>query len=237
MAEHPSIATTVFAIEELLESILIYLSIDRLLLLKRVCSQWNHVITHSPSLQKILFLRPATLLSLSTREHNPLFETYLKTISYADGPTSTSTKAPSAHLEMNPKIMRTLLTKCPPSWRSMLAFQPPCSYNLTMPSLSVFDITVKEKHEGHVPIMVAVELASKRVEQEAERKRNRRISLDSALRGRFALVREGRLVKEGEGLKRRRGENGDGDGDGDGEPSGVMEARRRAIEIAIGSSG
>jgi hypothetical protein len=214
----------VFAIEELLESILAYLSIDRLLILKRVCHEWNRVIATSPSLQKILFVRPAP--SRSAREHNPLFEDYLKTIGYAEPHTPAA-----AHVEMNPNVMRRLINGCPKSWREMTMFQPPCPYYLTMPSISVFDITVKFKNEASVPIMRAVELANHIVELEAEKKRRARSTLDHALRGRFARVMEGRLVKDGETLKRRRGEHDAGPSDAG------LELRRRAIEVGSGSLG
>lgn len=211
----------VFAIEELLESVLIYMSIDRLLILKRVCSNWNRVISTSPVLQKIQFIRPAP--SLSEREHNPLFEDYLKAIGYAEPQTSAS-----AHLEMNPNVLRRLIQNCPKSWRDMLAFQPPCPYYLTMPSISVFDITVKFKNDANVPIMRAVELANHIVELEQEKKRQARSTLESAIRGRFARVIEGKLLKEGESLKRRRSIQ-------DGGPSDLSELRREAIGIATGS--
>jgi hypothetical protein len=219
-----SAVARVFAIEELLESVLVFLSIDRLLILKRVCHEWNRVIASSPALQKILFMRPAP--SRSAREHNPLFEDYLKTIGYAE-PQATA----AAHVEMNPNVMRRLINGCPKSWREMTMFQPPCPYYLTMPSISVFDITVKFKNEANVPIMRAVELANHIVELEAEKKRTSRSTLDHALRGRFARVMDGRLVKEGETLKRRRIDQEAG-------PSNSgMELRRRAIEVGTGSSG
>lgn len=195
-----SAASRVLGIEELLESILIYMSIDRLLMLKRVCREWGRVIATSPALQKIQFIRPA--VRRAEREHNPLFEDYLKTIAYAPPGESSC-----AHLELSPNVMRRLIHQCPKSWRKQYMFQPPAPYYLTMPSASVFDITVKFKNSADVPIMVAVEKAHWIVELEAEKKRKARSTLDQALRHTFARVSHGRLL-EGETLKRRRVEVG-----------------------------
>jgi len=211
----------VFGIDELLESILIYMSIDRLLLLKRVCSDWKRVISSSPSLQKIMFLRPAILRSV--REHNPLFEDYFKVIGYAEDARS------SARLEISPNVMRRLLHHYPKSWREMTMFQPPAPYWLIMNSASIFDITVKFLNDANVPIMKAVEKANLTMELKAEKKRKARSSLDHALRGGFARVQGGTLLKEGETLKRQRG---DVDGPVDGIP-----VRRRILEVAGTSAG
>jgi hypothetical protein len=221
MAE--SAASRVFAIEELLESVLIYISIDRLLILRRVCTQFNRVIRTSPQLLKIQFLRPAPLRKV--REHNPLFEDYCKDIAYADPDSKTS----SAQLNITPTEMRRLLDQCPQSWRNMIMFQPPAPYWFIMPSVSMSDINVKFLNDANVPLMHAIEKASWIIELEVEKKRKRRSTLDQALRGGFARVLDGRLLKQGEKLKRRIDEL-EGPAEG-------LEMRQQSLEIASSSSG
>jgi hypothetical protein len=221
MAE--SAAARVFAIEELLESVLVYISIDRLLILKRVCAQFNRVIKTSPQLLKIQFLRPAPLRQI--REHNPLFEDFCKDIAYAEPDSKTS----SAHLKLCPTKMKRLLDHCPDGWREMIMLQPPAPYWLVLPSVSMFDINVKFLNEANVPFMQSVEKAYRILELEADKKRKRRSTLDKALRGGFARVIDGQLLKQGETLKRRIGEL-------DGTVEGV-EMRQRSLEVASSSSG
>jgi hypothetical protein len=220
MAE--SVASRVFGIEELLESILVYISVDRLLILKRVCSQFDRVIKTSPQLLKIQFLRAAPLQQI--REHNPLFEDYCTDIAYAQP----DDVLKSAHLKINPTEVKRLLRQCPGSWREMSMLQPPSAYWLVMPSVSMFDINVKFLNEATVPFMRAVEKANQIMELELEKKRKRRTTLDRALRGGFARVMDGRLLKQGGSLKRQFGELE--------EPGDGLEMGQRGLEIASASS-
>ena len=56
----PKMADSVFAVPELLECVLLQLPTRNLLHAQKVCKQWRHVITTSPSIQKALFLRAGT---------------------------------------------------------------------------------------------------------------------------------------------------------------------------------
>jgi len=195
-----SATSRVFDIDELLEGILVYLSIDRLLVVKRVCTQWHYLISSSPRLQKIMFTRAD--VSRPVRDHNPLFKHYFQDITCADdvGSSNKDGKLPRAHLKLSPNCMRRLIHQCPKGWRAMSMFQPPCPYRLTMPSASIFDITVKFLNDADVPIMQAVEKANLFVELEADKKRNARDNLDRELRERFARVVNRRLVTGGEAV-------------------------------------
>jgi hypothetical protein len=192
--QYPAIAE-VFQTAELLEQILSDLSIDRLLVLKRVSRYWNVIISTSPALQRILYQRADT--SRETRAYNPLFEDYFSDIACADVPmTSIGSKGPPAHLKISPTQMRKLLHNCPKTLKSMTMFQPPCRYWLTLPSASLWDFTVKFINEANVPIVKAVEKASMIVELEADKRRNLRRNLEHELRlgGRGAGMRHQQRV-------------------------------------------
>jgi hypothetical protein len=193
MTRQYSAVAEVFKTAELLEQILSDLSIDRLLVLKRVSRFWNAVISTSPTLQRVLYQRPDT--SRATRDYNPLFEDYFSDIACAEVPMPTSSsKGPPAHLKISPIQMRKLLHKCPQALRSMTMFQPPCRYWLTLPSATLWDFTVKFINEADVPIMRAVEKANLIVELEADKRRNLRINLEHELR----------LGRRGAGMRHRQ---------------------------------
>lgn len=167
---------------ELLEQILADLSIDRLLVLKRVSRYWNAIISSSPVLQRILYQKPDT--ARAKREYNPLFEDYFSDIACADDvPTApTDSKGRPAHLKISPMQMRKLLHKCPKTLKSMTMFQPPCRYWILLPSASLWDFTVKFINEADVPIVRAVEKANMIVELEADKRRHLRRNLENELR-------------------------------------------------------
>jgi hypothetical protein len=191
-----SAASRVFAIDELLEEILVYLSIDRVLLAKRVCRNWHRLIASSPSLQRILFKRVD--LSRPVREYNPQFEKFFQDIGCNDDTTGDSRSIP-ASLKITPQSMRRLILRCPKEWRSMTMFQPPCPYWLTMPSASIFHgINIKFLNEANVPVMKAVERANLMVELEADKIRHARSNrghLDQTLSRRFARGVNSKLVR------------------------------------------
>jgi hypothetical protein len=191
-----SAASRVFAIDELLEEILVYLSIDRLLLAKRVCRNWCRLVSSSPSLQRILYRRVD--VSRPLREYNPLFEDFFQNIGCKDDATEGANSTP-ASLKISPQSMRRLILHCPDEWKSMTMFQPPCPYWLTMPSASIFHgINVKFLNEAHVPVMRAVERANWVVEMEAEKirhARSNRGNLNQTLSRRFARGVNSRLVR------------------------------------------
>jgi hypothetical protein len=191
-----SAASCVFAIDELLEEILVYLSIDRVLLAKRVCRNWHRLIASSPSLQRILFKRVD--LSRPVREYNPLFENLFQDIGCKDDTTGDSKSIP-ASLKITPQSMRKLILHCPKEWKSMTMFQPPCPYWLTMPSASIFHgINIKFLNEANVPVMKAVERANWMVEMEADKIRHARSNrghLDQTLSRRFARGVNSKLVR------------------------------------------
>jgi len=193
-----SAASRVFAIDELLENILLYLSINHLLTAKRVSHQFFRLISGSPSLQRILFARAD--LNRPLREHNPLFEDYFVDIACDDDvtPPKDEEKPPPALLKISPISMRKLIHRCPKEWRTMSMFQPPCPYWLTLESASIFVINVKFLNDANVPIMRAVEKANWIVEMEAEKKRRARSNLEQTMRGNFARVVNRRLVRDGE---------------------------------------
>ncbi|KIW07644.1 hypothetical protein, variant [Verruconis gallopava] len=182
MTPHASAVMEVLHTAELLEQILSDLSIDRLLIVKRVCRFWNAVISTSPSLQRNLYQRPD--LSRDIRDYNPLFEDFFSDIGCADVPmrSQNGSRGPPAHLKISPIQMRKLLTKCPPALRTMSMFQPPCRYWLTLPSASPWDFTVKFMNEADTPVMRAVEKASMIIELEADKRRNLRRNLEHRLR-------------------------------------------------------
>jgi hypothetical protein len=192
-----SAAARVFAIDELLEEILVYLSIDRVLLAKRVCRNWHCLVSSSPSLQRILYKRVD--LSRPRREYNPLFEDFFQNIGCKDEITGDGTKSTPASLKISPQSMRRLMLHCPKEWKSMTMFQPPCPYWLTMPSASIFHgINVKFLNEANVPVMRAVEKANWIVEMEADKirhARSNRGNLDQTLSRRFARGVNSRLVR------------------------------------------
>jgi hypothetical protein len=192
-----SAASRVFAIDELLEEILVYLSIDRVLLAKRVCRSWHRLVASSPSLQRILFKRVD--LSRPIREYNPLFEDFFQNIGCEDDATRDGAKSIPASLKISPLSMRKLILHCPKEWKSMTMFQPPCPYWLTMPSASIFHgINIKFLNEANVPVMKAVERAKWMVEMEADKIRHARTNrghLDQTLSRRFARGVNSRLVR------------------------------------------
>jgi hypothetical protein len=181
MTPQASAVAEVFQTAELLEQILADLSIDRLLILKRVSRFWNAIISTSPQLQRILYQRADT--SRERREFNPLFEDYFSDIACADVPIeSTGSKGPPAQLRISPLKMRKLIHKCPQALKTMTMFQPPCRYWLTLPSASLWNFTVKFVNEADVPIIRAVEKANMIVELEAEKRRNLPRNLEQQLR-------------------------------------------------------
>ncbi|KAE9991012.1 hypothetical protein Vi05172_g160 [Venturia inaequalis] len=197
MATLETAASRVFAIDELLEEILTYLSIDRVLLAKRVCRNWNRLIASSPSLQRILFKR--TDLSRPLRAYNPLFEDFFEDIGCKNDVTGEGGKPVPASLKISPQSMRKLILHCPREWKSMTMFQPPCPYWLTMPSASIFHgINVKFLNEANVPVMKGVEKANWIMETEADKirlARTNRAHLDQTLSRRFARGVNSRLAR------------------------------------------
>lgn len=190
-------ASRVLAIDELLEEILIYLSIDRVLLAKRVCRNWLHLIASSPRLQRILFKRID--LSPPLRTYNPLFEDFFHNIGCKDDATTDGDKLIPASLKISPQSMRKLILHCPKEWKNMTMFQPPCPYWLTMPSASIFHgINIKFMNEAHVPVVKAVEKANWMVEMEADKirlARTHRSHLDQTLSRRFGRGVNSRLAR------------------------------------------
>jgi len=181
MATEQSAAIEVFQTAELLEQILSDLSIDRLLILKRVSRFWNAMINTSPSLQRTLYQRIDT--SREVRSYNPLFEDYFSDIACADVPIKPceGTKGRPAHLKISPMQMRKLLKRCPQALRTMSMFQPPCRYWLTLPSASPWNFTVKFMNEADMPVIKAIEKANMIVELEADKRRNLRRNLELEL--------------------------------------------------------
>ena len=173
-----SAANEVFQTAELLEQILSDLTIDRLLILKRVSRFWHALINTSPSLQRNLYQRVDT--SREHRAHNPLFEDYFSDIGFGEVPMDPSKSKP-AHLKISPMQMRKLLKRCPNALRTMSMFQPPCRYWLTLPSASPFHFTVKFINEANMPVVKAVEKANMIVELEADKRRNLRRNLEIEL--------------------------------------------------------
>jgi hypothetical protein len=157
-----SATSRALGIDELLESILVNLSIVQLLPLKQVCSRWNGVISNSPAIQKILFLRPD---AHSTVERiNPLFHSHLPTSYTTEGETG-----PLSHFVVSSDLLHLLKSRVPGAWRSMLMFQPPQRYNLTLRASASNSFAVDLPIGADEPIMVAVERAAAIIQLEEQR--------------------------------------------------------------------
>lgn len=179
--EIQSAASEVFQTAELLEQILSDLSIDRLLIVKRVSKFWNAVVDTSPELQRIMYLRANT--KLDSRQYNPLFEDFFSDIGCAGKARKIdASREPPAHLKISGPQMRKLLRTCPQALRSMSMFQPPCPFFLTLPSMAPWNFTVKFINDADTPIVRAVEKASMLVQMEEDKLKNRRHYIETQLR-------------------------------------------------------
>lgn len=119
-----------WAITEIAENILAHLPMKDLLLAQRVSKGWQILITSSPVLQELLFMRPRqskaaqNVLSdgMPMREFNPLLIEHMPMWFSSDEETHRQrvTDAPWAHT-----VSRLLFLRKDASWRSMLLAQPP----------------------------------------------------------------------------------------------------------------
>ncbi|KAI9877337.1 MAG: hypothetical protein M1830_000571 [Pleopsidium flavum] len=132
----PSPVQRVFGVCELLENILLNLSMPDLLLVQRVCTVWKDTIAQSISLQRKLFLSPVAPGPVSSKKNgltlydlkfNPLLR---KIFHWKFVPYSSCSKVLLSDWGLDSPFGRIQMSAsaryCPSaSWRNMLITQPP----------------------------------------------------------------------------------------------------------------
>lgn len=149
---------------ELLEAVLIHLDVTHLLAAQRVCSYWHTLITSSPVLKAALFLHPAP--SSSTPRMNPLFASFF----FPDQRCS----ADHPRVTLMIQDVQPLLDAVPAAWQTMMLFQPPTPFQLSLSSRGKAPLSchVSFPNEPTEPVMAAVEKAAFIFRTEQEKRRN-----------------------------------------------------------------